>query len=268
MTQTVQTASATVSYQLDGHAHQQALVLVSGTGGDLHSNWDHLLSSFTDHRKVLRVDYSGAGKTQDGGESLQIETLAQQVMAAAEVEQLDQFDLVGYSLGSSVAIYIAAHYPEKVRSLVLLAGFAFGGHSRLAMQSQLWLDLIKSDPRHFAQTIVLTGFTPAFVNKMRAEDIELWVNAICTSNNWDGIARQIDLDRRLDVRHYLPNIHAPTLVIGCSNDFMVPKEHSQELAREIPQACYIELDSGHLAPFERPEEVARLINSFIQTHAA
>lgn len=267
MTRTVQTATATVSYQLDGQAHQPALVLVSGTGGDLHSNWDHLLSSFTEHRKVLRVDYSGAGKTQDNGEPLQIETLAQQVMAAANAEQLDQFDLVGYSLGSCVAIYIAAHYPEKVRSLVLLAGFAFGGHSRLAMQSQLWLDLIRNDPRHFAQTIVLTGFTPAFVNNMRAEDIQLWVNAICTSNNWDGIARQIDLDRRLDVRPCLPNVHAPTLVIGCANDFMVPKEHAQELAREIPQARYVELDSGHLAPFEQPEHVAKLVTTFIQTHA-
>lgn len=267
MSLTVHVASATVSYQTDGQDHLPALVLVSGTGGDMHSNWDHLIGQFTPYRKVLRVDYSGAGKTQDDGEPLHVDILAEQILAAADAAHIKQFDLVGYSLGSCIAMTIAARHPKKVRSLVLLAGFAYGGHSRLAMQCDLWQQLIKHDPTAFAKAIVLTGFTPAFVNAMSADDIQLWVNAICSSNNWNGILRQIDLDRRLDVREHLPGIQAPTLVIGCSNDFMVPKEHARELAKTIPQARYLELESGHLAPFERPNDVAKLITTFIQTQA-
>lgn len=257
----VQRGSACISYQVDGNG--DGLVLVSGTGGDLHSNWDHLIDHFAARRKVVRVDYSGAGATQDDGGPLRVEQLAEQVLAGADAATLDSFDLVGYSLGAAVAVYIAANYPERVRSLVLLAGFAYGGHSRLALQSQLWLDLIRTDPRQFARLVLLTGFTPGFLNNLSAQDIEQWIQAICSSNSWDGIARQIELDRCLDVRGCLEAIGQPTLVIGCANDCMVPAEHAKELAAAIRGARYVELASGHLAPFECPGEFAGLVTDFI-----
>ena len=263
MTAMVRLAQANISYQVDGQG--EGLVLVSGTGGDLHSNWDHLMGRFTACRQVVRVDYAGSGKTQDHGGVLQVEALAAQVMSGVGAAQLGKFDLVGYSLGAAVAIYIAAQYPQHVRSLVLVAGFAHGGQSRLGMQSDLWLQLIQHDPRAFAKVILLTGFSPQFLNAMAPGDIENWIDAICTSNRWDGISRQIDLDRRLDVREYLGQIQARTLVIGCANDFMVPKAHAQDLAEAISGARYVELQSGHLVPFECPDVFADTVLHFIES---
>lgn len=262
----IEVSGATVSYRVDGSG--QGLVLVSGTGGTLQSNWDHLIDALAPHRTVVRVDYSGSGETRDSHEILSVEILAEQVVAAAKASGAEPFDLVGYSLGASVAIHIAAQYPERVRSLVLLAGFASAEDSRLQLQSGLWLDLIRLDPRAFARLVLLTGFSPAFLSQLDEQQIGEWVEAICTVNRWDGIARQIDLDRRLDVRAQLPRIAAPTLVIGCAQDQMVPVEHSRALAAAIPGAHYAQLDSGHLAPFERPAEFVRMVLEFSELRAS
>jgi pimeloyl-ACP methyl ester carboxylesterase len=257
----VEVAGATVSYRVDGDG--PALVLVSGTGGNLHSNWDHLVPALTPQRKVVRVDYSGAGDTEDDGRALSVEMLAEQIVAAAKVAGATPFDLVGYSLGAAVSIQIAAAYPELVRSVVLLAGFASAQDTRLQLQSDLWNDLIRLHPRLFARMILLTGFRPDFLASLQDDEINAWIDAICSVNRWDGIVRQIELDGTLDVRPLLPRIRQPTLVIGCSHDHMVPPSHSRALAAAIPGARYAELDSGHLAPFERAEEFVRMVLGFI-----
>lgn len=263
---TVRVSGANVVYQVDGSGSN--MVLVSGTGGNLHSNWDHLMPRFAQLRRVVRVDYSGSGQTTDAGAPLSVEMLADQVLAAAQAADAEPFDLVGYSLGTCISIYIAAHYPEIVRSLVLLAGFSRGTDARNRLQTGLWLDLIERDPRLFAKTIVLNGMSPESVAAMDDKQIDAWVDAICNNNDWPGISRQIDLDRRVDVKDLLKQIQAPTLVIGCKHDHVIPVAHARRLAGAVRGAQYVEIDAGHLAPFEQPDVFGDLVVEFCETSAA
>jgi len=265
--QQVEFNGATISYRVDGTG--PALVLVAGTGGNLNSNWDHLIPALSATRQVLRVDYAGsAGTTVDPVHELTVERLAGQVMAAVAAAGIERFDLAGYSLGSALAMHIAASHPAAVRSLTLLAGFASGLDTRFALQGALWRDLIEHDPRSFAGMIVLTGLSPQVVSSFSEEEIKGWIDAICENNDWAGIRRQIDLDGRLDVTPLLGAIKAPTLSIGCTHDHMVPPHHAQALARAIPNAEYTELPCGHLAPFEQAEAYARLLLEFTGRHHA
>ena len=257
----VDVAGAQVSYKVDGSG--PGLLLVSGTGGTLESNWAHLVDGFARHRTVVRADYSGSGDTLDQHEQLSVELLAEQIVAAARAADAAPFDLVGFSLGACVSVHIAAHYPELVRSLVLLGGFVSGDDARLQLQSRLWLDLIRSDPRTFARLVLLTGFSPEFLSGLSGAQIDEWIEGILSMNKWDGIARQIELDRTLDISEQAKRIKTPTLVIGCSHDNMVPVRHSRALASMIPDARYAELPSGHLAPFELPDEFSTLVMDFI-----
>ena len=261
----VNVSGANVVYEVDGSGSN--MVLVSGTGGNLHSNWDHLMPRFTETRRVVRVDYSGSGQTTDAGATLSVEMLAQQVVAAAQAADAEPFDLVGYSLGTCISIYIAARYPEFVRSLVLLAGFSNGTDTRSRLQAGLWLDLIERDPKLFAKMIVLDGMSPKRVAAMDDVQIGAWIDAICNNNDWRGISRQIDLDRRVDVTDMLDEIQAPTLVIGCKHDHVIPVEHARSLASAIRGAQYVELDAGHLAPFEQPEAFGDLVLDFVSRTA-
>lgn len=255
---------ATVAYQLDGNPDLPVLVLISGTGGNLNSNWDHLIPALTTTHQVLRVDYAGSsGGTIDPRGELTVERLAGQILAGADAAGVKSFDLVGYSLGSAVAIHIAALFPDRVKKLVLLAGLHGGRDSRFALQGALWRDLINHDPRSFAGLIILTGLSPQTVSAFSEETLKDWIDTICANNDWPGILKQIDLDGRLDIRDLLPRVQAPTLSIGCTHDHIVPPEQARHIAAQIPGARYAEIASGHLAPFEQTEAFLGLLAQFM-----
>lgn len=266
MDNAVEISGATVVYRVDGDG--PGLVLISGTGGNLHSNWEHIVSSLAVHRSVLRVDYSGSGETRDPGGTLTIPMLAEQVLAAAGAAGIDSFDLVGYSLGAAVAAHIAAQHPKAIRSVVLLAPFSRGAEPRIKLQFDLWRQLIHIDPAMFARLVLLNGFSPSFLSTFDDNQIESWVELICQSNRWDGMLRQIELDASLDVSGDMQKIQLPTLVIGCSQDHIVGAESAQRVAALIPAARYAEMKAGHMAPFERPDEFLRLATEFLAENEA
>lgn len=259
--QIVESESSNIEYEVTGRG--LGLVLIHGTGGDAKSNWGHLVDRLAEHRTVVRPNYSGSGGTIDNGGRLSAHKLASQVIAAAQASGTTPFDLVGFSLGASVATYIAAEYPELVRRVVLLAGFASGDDSRLRLQFNLWNRLIDTDRRAAAQLILLTGFSPAFLSSLSDEEINANVEAIISNNNWEGMRRQVDLDLDIDVRDQARRIRKPTLIIGCRHDHMVAPANALALAKLIDRSVYQEIVSGHLATLERPDEFLRLTLQFL-----
>ncbi|WP_413740459.1 alpha/beta fold hydrolase [Sodalis sp. RH14] len=76
--------------------------------------------------------------------------------------------------------------------------------------------------------------------------------------------RQVELDLVLDVSDRVGRITQPALVIGCTHDYMVPPAHGRALAAQIAGARYAELDGGHLAMLERPEEFTQRVTGFLR----
>ncbi len=258
----VEVDGAKIAYKVDGQG--SGLVLIPGTGGNAENNWGHLIEHFTPHWKVVRPEYSGAGHTTDKGGPLSIEMLAKQVVAAAEAADATPFDLVGFSLGGCIAAYIAAEYPDKVRSVVILAGFSSAENKRANLQLSLWKDLIGSNLPAMAKLVLINGFSDHFIAQLNDSQIEELLKIIETDNDWQGMLRQIDLDMTLDIRDQVKHIGKPTLVIGCSYDQLVPVDSVRKLAETIPGARYAELPSGHLAIIEQAEEFVRLTLEFLK----
>lgn len=258
----VKVDGATVAYRVDGQG--PGLVLVHGTGGNAETNWGHLVPALAQHWTVVRPDYSGSGETRDDGQPLTVKKLAAQVVAAAEAAGAVPFDLVGFSLGTAVAMVIAADYPHLVRRVVLLGAFLSSGDARQKMQFGLWNDLIRADRQAMARFVLLTGFSPAFLSSLGDQGIADSIDAIVNGNDWDGMARQVDLDLAVDVTESARRIDKPVLVIGCTHDQMVPPTEAQAAAAEIPGARYAELPTGHLAPVEQPEAFIALLDDFLR----
>ncbi|MBC9878396.1 alpha/beta hydrolase [Bradyrhizobium sp. INPA01-394B] len=258
----VQVGDARVAYQIEGSG--PGLVLVHGTGGNSQTNWSQMVGRLAESRTVVRPDYSGSGATIDKGGPLTVALLAAQVVAAVKDAAAAPFDLVGFSLGAAVATYIAAEYPDLVRSVVLLAGFASSADARQTMQFELWRDLVRTDHRAMARFILITGFSPDFLSSLDDAAISAAVDEIVTNTNWEGMARQIELDLTIDVRDRAPRIAKPALVIGCIHDHMVPPAHARELAALIPGSRYVDMATGHLAPLEQPDKFADLVLDFLR----
>ena len=258
----VEAGGARVAYRVDGAG--PPLVLVHGTGGSAETSWTEMIDRLAGRWTVVRPDYAGSGETTDGGGALSLDALAAQVVAAAEHAGAVPFHLLGFSLGAVVAVKIAADYPERLRSVVPLAGMLTAADPRLQFQLRLWRHLIDTDREAMARLGLITCFSPAYVGRFDAATIEQAVASDLAANDWDGLARQVDLDMTLDVTAEAAKVAAPALVIGCRQDQILPPErHARALAAAIPGADYAELDCGHCAPFETPEALLDLVEPFL-----
>ncbi|NYD48356.1 pimeloyl-ACP methyl ester carboxylesterase [Actinomadura luteofluorescens] len=248
--------NATVPYRVVGSG--PALVLVHGVGPGS-SMWDLMLDAFTDHRTVLLPDLSGGDPAEDDGSPLTIETLAGQVNAVIENFGAGPADVVGFSLGAPTAAAAAALRPDLVRRLVPVAGLSHAGDEYVQQYMTAWSSLAGS-PESFGRFATLTAFSRAFLNRIGHDAVE---QQHAFMGRPDDRLRQIDLVKRLDIRPLLPRIAAPALVIGATRDQTIPVENHRELFAGIRGSEYAELDTGHVAMAERPDEFVKLVRDFL-----
>lgn len=252
--------NADVSYKVDGNG--PGLVLVHGTGGSAENNWEHLVSALAENWTVVRPNYSGSGETIDTGGDLTAEETARQVVAAAKAAGAVPFDLVGFSLGSAISTVIAADYPHLVKRVVLLSPFLSNRDPRQKIQFELWRELIKEDRNALIRLILLTGFSPRFISELGHEGVSAIIDSFISEINWEGMTRQIELDISIDVQDAAIRISKPALIIGATHDHIAPSFHAKAVAATISGSRYVELDTGHLAHIERPDEFISLLKDF------
>jgi 3-oxoadipate enol-lactonase len=266
MTQTtfIQIGAARVAYTVTGDG--PGVLLVHGAGASKETNWGFLTERLRNRYTVVALDLSGSGETTDDGGSLELDTLVQQVHAVAQAAGQLSYHLVGYSMGSVVASATAVNHPGVTKSLTLIAPWAENS-LRMKYEFDLWLRLFDQDKESWVRLAILTGTGPETFAKLGTDALEGMVEGFLQITP-DGVARQANLITRMNVQALLPRILAPTLVIGLTHDQQVLVEHAQEVHRLIPGAQYTEIASGHLAPWQHPDKVFSLIDTFLATQGA
>jgi pimeloyl-ACP methyl ester carboxylesterase len=120
MTDTVTSGYAPVNglqmyYEI--HGEGEPLVLLHGAYGAI-DMWGPILSTLAESHQVIAVELQGHGHTADIDRPIRYETMADDVAALMEHLGVAQADIVGYSMGSGVALQLALRHAELVRKLV------------------------------------------------------------------------------------------------------------------------------------------------------
>ncbi|MGW1375319.1 alpha/beta fold hydrolase [Streptomyces sp. NPDC002446] len=242
------------------------ILLAHGATGSVQSNYGALIPALaaSGHR-VVAPDYPGSGETPRATDPLELDALADAVVAEATAAGLETFTLIGYSLGTAVSVRAAARHPARVRGLVLTAGLARADHYTTVWM-ELWLRLLaRGDHTGFAQTGALAAFSPALLNALSPAELATVLDPDANPAPI-GAADQAALVGTVDTTADLPGITVPTLVIATTLDALVPPSNSRYLADHIPGAEYAELATGHLPMVESPKEWQGLIQDFLTRH--
>lgn len=264
MEKQVRVGNVDVAYAVEGSG--PALLLIHGTGGSYETTWGEMVKALSSHYTIITPNYSGSGKTVDPAEKLELDDLVEQNVQSMLHEGIEQFHVVGYSLGAVITAAIAAKYPERVTSATLIAGWVESDLAT-AYQFDLWQKLFQTDRTLFAQFLIHTGFSPNFYHHFQSADQLQQLATDFAATLAEGMGRQSELDGRINIRPLLDRIVAPTLVIGLTHDRMVPVEHTKELATLIKGATYREINSGHLVPWEQGETLIEEIARFLPANS-
>lgn len=241
-----------------------ALLLAHGAAGTVRANFGPLIPALSRTVPAFGPDFPGSGGTPRASGPLQLDDLADQLVAAAG--DAKTFAILGYSMGCAVAVRAAIRHPHRVAGLILTAGTPrIDADTRARMDE--WQRLADRDHTSLARFIMSVMFSETFLGALTDQQLENFLDLIVLTMP-DGTTEQIDLVRRIDVERDLPNITAPTLVIGTKHDQLIAPASMRAYADGIPGARWTELDSGHAVVLEAPKQWLSLVEAFLTETAS
>lgn len=231
------------------------LLLVPGLMCD-HAMWDGVVSHL-DTQRICRV--------VDHGQADQLQEMARQILADAPYEVL----LAGHSMGARVVVEAVRLAPHRVRGVALLstgylprprgAGGLEEANKRMAL-----LEIAQNQSvRAMAQV-----WSQGMVHPDRLSDQVLMdsILAMFERKSATTFAHQIQaLLNRPDGTDVLKAIQVPTLVLCGQQDAWSPVAQHQAM-HELALGSTLALieQAGHMAPMERPAEVAKALTSWLE----
>lgn len=237
-------------------SRREPLVLVHGSGGSAATHFSFVGPMASTRTRVVAIDLADTGDAE-----LSLESLAQQVEAVLDqVLGGQQVTLLGYSLGAVVAELVAARRADVVKNLVLVAGWMKTDEQQ-RLRNDLWRQIAASAPASLGAFSTFCAFGSTFLGARTAEEVAALHNPTAPS---EFLRRQMDLNRRIDIVAEVESIRATTLIVGLTEDTMVPIRHSREMFGAIENARFASLQSGHAVVFERPAQLFSLIDIFTE----
>ena len=246
-------------YAVDGPEAAPVLVLGSalGTTGEI---WRAQVPALSRALRVVRYDHRGHGASPVPPGPYRLADLGGDVVALLDTLGVERAHLGGVSLGSMVALWVAAHHPERVDKLVLAGTAATLGppenwRTRAATVRDQGMAAV-------ASTVVDRWLPVEFADAH--PELRQLLLALVLATPVEGYAAACGALETADLRSDLARISAATLVLIGTDDPSTPPELGRAVARGIPDARVVEITgAAHLAPVSHPDQVARLLTGFL-----
>jgi 3-oxoadipate enol-lactonase len=246
-------------YEMSG-AGPTTLVLIHEMGGTLDS-WDQGLGALNNGRQVLRYDTRGAGLSEKIGGSVTWNDMADDLKSLLEALRITgKVAIAGIAVGAAIGVHFAVHNPERVAALVL-HGPATGVSADRRQQTLERAAAVEAGGmRDVVETSLAASYPPVVrhnadvFNQFRAR----WLGN--DPRSFAAINRMLASE---DITGELSKIACPSLVTAGRHDALRAPSVIEPMARQIPGAEFLELNTGHFASIQTPGTMSQAIHYFL-----
>src|SRR5262245_4683949 len=230
-----------------------AVIFLHGAGQD-HTVWA-LLARWFAHRgfAVLAPDLPGHGHS--GGKPLStISSMADWTVALIEAAAVRKAAIVGHSMGSLIALELAAHHPDKVSALGLI-----GTAAAMPVARELLDAAAANDPAAIDMLTIWGYGSRAGIGGSLAPGLWMMGGGVRLLERAQAGVLFHDLAACNDYRDGLgraAKVTVPTIMVLGERDLMTPAKAGRDLAAALPNARVVTLaGAGHMLMSERPDQV-------------
>ncbi|HUB12663.1 MAG TPA: alpha/beta fold hydrolase [Acetobacteraceae bacterium] len=236
------------------------LVLVHEMGGTLES-WDQVMPTLAAARRVLRFDTRGAGLSAKLGTPVTWNDMADDIAALLDTHGIDgKVALTGTAVGAGIAMHFAVRHAARAGALVVSSpALGVSGERRqgtldraAAIEAGGMFGVVESS---------LANSYPPAVRHNAEEFRKFRARWLCNDpHSFAAISRMLAAQ---DLTGEVTRIACPTLLIGCTHDGLRPPDAVEALAKTVPGAEYLRVNTGHFAAVQTPGLMAQAIHQFL-----
>ena len=245
---------------------QELSVRVSGSGDPilvLHgwmmsgAVWDSMfLSLDSQGRKFIVPDQRGTGASSRTGTDYSLAQHASDLIAVLDATETKSAIVLGHSMGGQLALYLAAHYPERVRAVMALNPVPPAG---LPLPPDA-TGLFRTSAGDRGKQSIILGLackSLAEDEKNRILDLAGAVSAASIEGAFDAWVAGGFADK-------MSAIKAPVLVLATDDPFLPPPFLRESIVSKVARGRLALLKgAGHYPQCEKPEETAALVEAFL-----
>jgi pimeloyl-ACP methyl ester carboxylesterase len=261
-----------IGYQTTGRVGAPCVVLANGLGGT-HLVFRGAYEALSEHRTIC-WDYRGLATSGVPADTRAI-TMSHQVddlLAILAHEHVDDFAIVGWSMGVQVALETLRHHRTRVRGLFAINGTS-GRTFRTVLGSRfvgstipLLLRVLRAQSalanrttravatsRALVSTMMRLGLVSSAVDPDAFREVAAEFGAIDWRRYSDLLA---ELDAH-DATELLPTVGVPVTVVTGDRDVLIPAATARQLHAAIAQSRLVVIPGGtHYTPVEYPQVIA------------
>jgi len=187
------------------------------------------------------------------------------VRAVLEAVGSERAAIIGISEGGPLSALFAATYPERTSALVMIGTYA----KRVRDEDYPWAptwdergEFLREMREHWGGPVGIEERAPSKAHDPAFR--EWWAEYLRMGASPGAAVALTKMNAEVDVRHVLPTVRVPTLVIHNRGDLCLKVEEGRYVASRIPGARFVELPGrDHLPFFEDQETVLDEIEEFL-----
>ncbi len=258
-----------IAYQVTGDGPFD-LVFVPGSVTHIELAWRlpsfaPFLSQLASFSRLIRFDKRGTGMSDRVSGAPTLETRMDDVRAVMDAAGSRRAAFYGLSEGAAMAILFAATYPDRTAALVVRSGFP----RRMWAPDYPWGLTEEQHEREIKRDLRIFGPREQAKEAARAlgrfddEEVEAFLDYFRFGASPGSVEALNRMNKEIDIRHVLPAVRVPTLILHGLEDTIVPIDVAHYMASRIPTARVVEIPgAGHLAFGRHSKVIAGEIERF------